>query len=67
MDLARLDGRVVETGGQKLADGPDMIGNPLRHRGRDAKCLMDTAEIEMRHEQAHRRKVVVSTFAEAVG
>jgi hypothetical protein len=67
MHLARFHRRVVEAGSQKLADGPDVIGNPLRHRRRNAKRLMDAAEIEMGNEQSDRRQMVVSALAEAVG
>jgi hypothetical protein len=43
-----------------------MIGNPLRHRWRNAVRLVHAAEIEMGDEQSDRRKMVVGALAEAI-
>ncbi len=40
-----------EASGQKLADRPDVVRQPPRHRGRDAKRLIDVAEMEMHKKQ----------------
>lgn len=67
MHLTRAGGRIVEASGQKLADRPNLIGQPLRHCGRHAQCFMDATEIEMRDKQANGRNVVVSALAETIG
>lgn len=66
MHLARLRRRVVEASGQKFTDGPDVIGDPLRHRWRHPQRLVHAAKIEMGDKQPDRRKVVISAFAETV-
>jgi hypothetical protein len=43
-----------------------VIGQPLRHRWRDAVRLMHAAEIEMRNEQPDSCKMVIGAFTEAV-
>jgi len=48
--LARLRRCAVETSGKKLAEGPNVIRDPLRYRRGNTKGLMDTAEIEMSNE-----------------
>ena len=66
MHLARLRRRVLKASREQFADRPDVVRQSLRHRRRDAKRLMDAAEIEMRDEQSDRCKMLINSLAEPI-
>jgi hypothetical protein len=58
-------GRILG-GVNKLADCPDVIGDPDRHRRRNSQTLVDPTQIEVGDIKAHGRDVVLQLFREAI-
>ncbi len=59
--------RLGSRGIDQLADCPNVIRDPHRHRRGDPQAFMDAAQIEMCDIQAHGRDVIRQLFREPIG